>query len=196
MIRIFVLSLLIASALVGWGQQMPLGPIKVEPSGGKEKPIVISAAGIEHDPLPIVGHWSSADICLTDISCFLSNWIEANSSGNLQHLVALRPLDEKNEFEHRISQNPNIVSLNADRFKNIKQWSLIGWVEYGPFEIVLLVKQDEKLVMSAYALPLIRTGENWAQTDALSNDPGVNAILDRIANAVMQRHRPKPKSAK
>lgn len=172
-------------------QQKSLQPVKVESSTSKEDTILITASGVEHDPVPVQGHWNSDDSCLTDIQCFVSSWIDANSNGNIEHLVALRAPSERSDFEQMLARKPNMVALNKDRFKTIKRWSIVGWVQYGTFRIVILVREEEQSSTLTYTLPLMQTSGRWGQTDALTNDKGVYAIIDRIANAVMERHRPK-----
>src|SRR5262249_25400555 len=130
-IKLLVIMLLLAGVLPVQAQQPSLGPIRIESSAGKDNPIVITATGVEHDPILVQARWNPEVNCLSEIMCFVSSWLEANWSGNLQHMMAVRNPAERSDFESRLSQNPNLLGLNADRFKKIKNWSVLGWVQYG-----------------------------------------------------------------
>lgn len=191
-IKPIVMMLLLAVVLPVEAQQsQQLSPIRIESSTGKDNPIVISVTGVEHDPIIVQARWNAEDNCLSEIMCFLSSWLEANASGNQQHMLAVRNPAERTDFEHRITQNPNLLAVNADHFKRIKKWSVLGWVQYGAVYAVLLVKDDPQSQVSTYVLPLARSGITWGQSDALATDAGVYQILDRIADAIVQRHRPR-----
>ena len=176
--------------------QQTLAPVRIESPLDKENAIVITAVGEEHDPIAIKGAWNADDHCLSEIACFVASWIEANSTGNLDQIVQLRFPAEQAELERRLRQNPNLLQANASRFRVVQSWSLLGSVRYGPFEVVLLAKQDPTSSTGTYTLPLRRVNSRWAQTDALANDAGVYAVIDRIADAVMKRHRPAVPRAK
>lgn len=196
-IKPIVIMLLLAVVLPIQAQQsQQLSPIQIESSTGKDNPIVISFTGVEHDPIIVQARWNGEDNCLSEIMCFVSSWLEANTSGNLQHMMVVRNAPERGELERRITQNQNLIALNADHFKRIKKWSVLGWVQYGAIYAVLLVKEDPQSSVSTYVLPLARSGISWGQSDALATDAGVYQILDRIADAVMQRHRPRTSPAK
>jgi hypothetical protein len=197
-VKPIVMMLLLAAVLPIQAQQSKqLSPIQIESATGKDNPIVVSFTGVEHDPIIVQARWNAEDNCLSEIMCFVSSWLEANTSGNLQHMLVVRNAPERGELERRITQNPNLIALNADHFKRIKKWSVLGWVQYGAIYAVLLVKEDpQSSVVSTYVLPLARAGISWGQSDALATDAGVYQILDRIADAVMQRHRPKTSPAK
>ena len=179
--------LAIAGSLTLAEQQSALGPVRIESSGGGGNPIVISMVGVEQDPTPVTARWNPADACLADIRCFVSSWIDANTSGDLQKLLRLRPPDERAGFQARAAETRNLLALNADRFKATRSFGLLGWVEFGAFRIVLLVKSDEQKTNATYTLPLRRVDGRWAQTDALAAE-NVYVILDRIAQAVLLRH--------
>jgi hypothetical protein len=193
---IVMMFLLVVVLPVQAQQSQQLSPIQIESSTGKDNPIVISVTGVEHDPIVVQARWNADDNCLSEIMCFISSWLEANASGNLQHMVLVRNPTERNDLERRVTQNPNLIALNADHFKKIKKWSVLGWVQYGAIYAVLLAKDDPQSSASTYVLPLARSGIIWGQSDALATDAGAYQILDRIADAVMQRHRPKISPAK
>jgi len=175
----------IAATLVVVEQQSPIGPVRLEPPTGGGNPIVVSVTGVEQDPVPVTGRWSADDKCLAEIDCFVSSWIEANSSGSLEHLLTLRAPAERADVERRLRQ---ALSLNTSRFNAVRKWSLLGWADYGTFRIVLLVREQDG-PPAIYTLPLQRVGSHWAQTDALATDAGVYEIFDRIGKAILQRHR-------
>lgn len=196
-IKPIAMMLLLAVVLPIQAQQQPtLSPIQIESSTGKDNPIVISVTGVEHDPIIVQAHWNAEDTCLSEIMCFISSWLEANTSGNVQHMMVVRNLSERGDLQRRITQNPNLIPLNADQFKSIKKWSVLGWVQYGAIYAVLLVKEDSQSSVTTYVLPLTRSGIVWGQSDALATDTGIYQILDRIADAILQRHRPKTSPAK
>lgn len=196
-IKPIVMMLVLAVVLPVQAQQsQQLSPIPIESATGKDNPIVVSVIGAEHDPIVVQARWNADDTCLSEIMCFISSWLEANTSGNQQHMLVVRNAPERGDLERRITQNPNLIALNADHFKRIKKWSVLGWVQYGAIYAVLLVREDPQTSVSTYVLPLTRSGIAWGQSDALATDTGVYQILDRIADAVMQRHRPKTSPAK
>lgn len=196
-VKPIVMMLLLAVVLPVQAQQsQQLSPIQIESATGKENPIVVSVTGVEHDPIIVQARWNAEDHCLSEIMCFISSWLEANTSGNQQHMLAVRNPAERNELERRLTQNPNLIAVNAEHFKKIRKWSVLGWVQYGAIYAVLLVKDDPQSPVSTYVLPLARSGILWGQSDALATDTGAYQILDRIADAVMQRHRPKTSPAK
>ena len=171
--------------------QTPLRPVTLQPPAGGGNPIVINAAGVEQDPAPIAARWNADDQCLGDIACFVASWIEANTAGDLEHLTILRAPEERAELERRF-KDPVLMSRNASRFKQIRSWSLAGWIDYGTFRFVMLTKDDPLPSTSPiYTLPLKKTGARWGQTDALATDTGLYQIIDRVAKEVADRHRKK-----
>lgn len=165
-------------------RQSPIGSIRIEPPGGGPNPIVISVTGIEHDPIEIAARWNADDGCLSDVACFVASWIEANANNNLERLLHLRAPTERAEFQRRLT--PDVLTRNSARFRAIRKWHLIGWVEYGHFRFVLLVREDEQ-GSAIYTLPLRRVDSRFAQTDTLGTDTGVYAIVDRIGMALMEK---------
>lgn len=168
-------------------QPTPMSPVRIEPTTGGGSPVTVSVTGVEQDPVQVTGRWNADDKCLAEIDCFVSSWIEANSSGSLEHLVALRNPAERADVERRLREG-QLLSRNATQFKAIRKWSLLGWAEYGTYRIVLLAREQDGAATNTYTLPLLRVGSRWAQTDALATDAGVYEIFDRIAKVVQQRH--------
>jgi hypothetical protein len=169
--------------------QAPIRPIQLEPPSGGGNPVVVTVTGVEQDPAPVAARWNGDDSCLADIACFVGSWIEANSADSPEHLVALRVPDERADLQKRLA-DPQLLARNAARFKQIRSWSLLGWIDYGGFRVVMLAKDDPASSTSpVYTLPIKRTGARWAQTDGLATDSNIYPILDRLATAVLDRHR-------
>jgi hypothetical protein len=186
--RVLVMLCLAAAAPVD--AQSPIAPVRIEPPSGGT-PIVVSITGVEQDPAPVVGRWNAADACLADVACFVTSWIEANSAGNLDHLLALRAPNERKTVEGRLRE-PGLLARNASRFSAVKKWGLLGWAEYGALRIVFLAREDEQSQSAIYTLPITRVEGRWAQTDALATDTGVYEMFDRIGKAILERHRKQP----
>ena len=148
---------------------------------------MISISGVQQGPSEITGRWTPDERCFGDIPCFVANWIDANTASDIERLLLLRSDAERAELKQRLAADPQAVGRNAARFKTTRRWMLLGWMDYGEFRIALLSKQDEFGETTAYTLPLRRTGSRWNQTDALVSDPGVFAIINRVADAVLQR---------
>jgi hypothetical protein len=169
--------------------QAALRPVRLEPPSGGGNAVTISATGIEQDPTPVPARWNGDDKCLGDIACFVSSWIEANAADTVEHLVALRASDERGALQRRFA-DPQLLSRNAMRFKQIRSWSLLGWIDYGAYRIVMLTKDDPLPSTSpVYTLALKKEGTRWAQTDALATDTNIYQVLDRVAKEVLERHR-------
>lgn len=187
MVLALVQILVVAAAPVLLAQS-PIAPIRIEPSGGGS-PITISVTGVEQDPAPMAARWNAADTCLAEVPCFVSSWIEANSTGNLEHVLALRAPAERAEVEKRYGGDPSMMARNTTRFNAVRKWGLLGWAEYGTFRIVFLTRDDTQSNAPIYTLPLRRVENRWAQTDALAADAGVYEMFDRIGKAILERHR-------
>lgn len=167
--------------------QSPITPVRIQPTTGGGNPIVVTITGIEQDPVTLTAKWNAGDACLADVACFVSSWMEANSTGNLEHVLALRAPQERSELQKRYA-DPSMIQRNAARFNAVRKWSLLGWAEYGSIRVVFLVKDDQSS-SPIYTLPIKRVEGHWAQTDAVSEDPGVYEIFDRIGRAILERHR-------
>ena len=183
-----LVQLFVVAAVALADQQSPIGPLRIEPPGGGGNPIVMSVTGIEQDPLPVAGRWSAADACLAEVPCFVSSWIEANSTASVEHLLALRAPKERTEVEKRF-RDPGLLSRNASRFNEVRKWGLLGWADYGVIRIVFLTRDDEGSQSTIYTLPLTRVDGKWMQTDALAADVGVYEMFDRVGKAILERHR-------
>ena len=182
------LQVLVAAAAALAQAQTPIAPVRVEPPGGGT-PIVVSVTGVEHDPVPITAKWTASDTCLADIACFVASWLEANSTGSMEHVLVLRAPAERAEVEKRYAADPQMMTRNATRFKDIRRWSLLGSAEYGTFRIVFLVYEDAQSQQAIYTLPIRKVETRWAQTDALAADAGVYQIFDRVGKVILERHR-------
>ncbi len=182
-----LLQLFIVAAIALAEPQTPIAPVRIEPAIGGGNPIVVSVTGVEQDPVPLAAKWNTADACLADVACFVSSWMEANSTGNFEHVLALRAPDERAELQKRYA-DPAMMQRNMTRFNAVRKWSLLGWAEYGPVRVVFLVKEDQS-PSPIYPLPIRRVEGRWAQTDVLATDPGFFEIFDRIGRAILERHR-------
>jgi hypothetical protein len=187
---IALVQVLVAAAAALAQPQSPIAPVRVEPPGGGT-PVVISVTGVEQDPVPLAAKWNPSEACLGDIACFVANWLEANSTGSMEHVLALRAPAERAEVEKRYASDPQMMTRNAARFKEIRRWSLLGWAEYGAFRIVFLVFEDAQAQQNIYTLPIRRVEARWGQTDALATDTGVYQIFDRVGKVILERHRKK-----
>ena len=167
--------------------QTPIAPVRIEPAGGGGNPIVVSVTGVEQDPAPLTAKWNAADACLADVACFVSSWMEANSSGSLEHVLALRAPAERADVQKRWA-DPAMMQRNAARFNQVRRWSVLGWAEYGAARVVFLVKEDASSD-PIYPLAIKRVENRWAQTDMFAADPGFFEIFDRIGRAILERHR-------
>jgi hypothetical protein len=168
--------------------QSPIAPVRIDPPAGGGNPIVISVTGVEQDPIPLTARWSASDACLADIACFVSSWIEANSTGNLDHVLALRAPTERADVQSRY-KDPSLMARNVSRFNAVRKWGLLGWANYGTFRIVFLTRDDERSQSVIYTLPLKQVDGKWMQTDALAADSGVYEMFDRIGKAILERHK-------
>lgn len=187
---IALVQVLVAAAAALAQPQSPIAPVRIEPPGGGT-PVTISVTGVEQDPVPLAAKWTAGEACLGDIACFVANWLEANVTGSMEHVLALRAPAERAEVEKRYAGDPQMMTRNAARFKDIRRWSLLGWAEYGAFRIVFLVYEDAQAQQSIYTLPIRRVETRWAQTDALAADTGVYQIFDRVGKVILERHRKK-----
>jgi hypothetical protein len=188
----FVLGLIVSvSTTTISAAQTPIAPVNIQPSPGAANPITVSVVGVEQDPKPITPRWNASETCLADIPCFLSSWIMANTSGDVERVLLLRSPAERGDLEKRLSKEPRILTLNSARFKTTRAWGFLGWVEYGSYRFILLCNEDEQGSRNPFTLPVQRVGNTWAQTDALSKQTYAFAIVDRVARAVMERHLPK-----
>ena len=166
--------------------QTPIAPLRITPSAGGT-PIVVTVTGVEQDPVPLAARWNTDNACLADVACFVSNWMEANSTGNFDHVLAIRVPAERADLQKRYA-DPGMLQRNTTRFNAVQKWSLLAWVEYGDVRVVILAKQDTSQ-SPTYALSIKRVDGRWAQTDALAADPGYFEIFDRIGRAILERHR-------
>jgi hypothetical protein len=181
-----LLPLCIVAAVALADPQTPMAPIRIEPAAGGGNPVVVSLTGVEQDPVPLAAKWSTADACVADVACFVSSWMEANSTGSVDHLLALRAPDERADVQKRLA-DPQVVARNTTRFNDVRKWSLLGWAEYGAVRVVFLVKDDQSST-PIYTLPIKRVSGRWTQTDALAADPGFFEIFNRIGRAILARH--------
>jgi hypothetical protein len=95
-----LVQLVAATAVLNMSeQQSVMAPVRIESTAGGANPIVISMVGVEQDPTPITARWNPAERCLSDVSCFVASWIEANGGGDQQRLVLLRFPDERADLE-------------------------------------------------------------------------------------------------
>ena len=189
MVFAFVQVLAVAAAAVTLADpQSPIAPVRIEPPGGGGNGVLVNVTGQEQDPVPLAGKWNASESCLGEVACFASSWIEANSTGSLEHVLALRATAERPDVERRF-RDPQLMTRNASRFNAVRKWGLLGWAEYGAFRIVFLTRDDEQSQSSIYTLPLRREGARWAQTDALATDSGVYEMFERIGKAILERHR-------
>ena len=182
-----VLVPFLAALIAAAEAQTPIAPVKIEPPGGGGNPVVISVTGVEQDPATLAAKWTAADSCFADVACFVSNWMEANSTGNMDHALALRAPNERADFQKRYA-DPEMMKRNAARFNQVSKWSLLGWAEYGAVRVVFLVKQDTT-PEPIYTLTIRKAEGRWTQTDALAADPGFREIFDRIGRTILARHR-------
>jgi hypothetical protein len=190
-----LVQLLMAAAVVLAEPQSPptpsqtqIAPVRIEPAIGGGNPIVVTLTGAEQDPAPLAATWNTSNECLSDVACFVSSWLEANASGSMDHLLAVRAPEERATLQRRLT-DPQVIARNTSRFNTIRRWSLLGWAEYGPVRIVFLVKEDDT-PNRIYTLPIKHVeGGRWAQTDVLASDPGYSEIFDRIGLAILNRHR-------
>jgi hypothetical protein len=53
--------LVLASGLNVAAQQVPMGPVRIEPPGGGGNPIVVTVVGVEQDPTPVASKWNPAE---------------------------------------------------------------------------------------------------------------------------------------
>jgi hypothetical protein len=177
---------LVAAVFAAADAQTPIAPVKIEPAGGGN-PVVISLTGVEQDPVPLAAKWNAADACFADVSCFVSNWMEANSTGSMEHALALRAPSDRADFQKRYA-DPEMMKRNAVRFNQVTKWGLLGWAEYGTVRVVFLVKADSS-PDPIYTLTIRKVDGRWTQTDALAADPGFREIFDRVGRAILERHR-------
>jgi hypothetical protein len=167
--------------------QTPIAPVKIEPSIGGGNPVVVTLTGVEQDPVPLAAKWTAAESCFADLSCFVSNWMEANSTGSMDHALALRAANERADFQKRYA-DPAMMLRNSARFNQVTKWSLLGWAEYGSVRVVFLVKQDST-PDPIYTLTIRKVEGRWTQTDALAADPGFYEIFNRVGRVILERHR-------
>jgi hypothetical protein len=135
-----LIPLLMVGAVALADPQTPIAPLRIAPAAGGT-PIVVTVTGVEEDPVPLTARWNGAETCLADVGCFVSSWLEANSTGNVDHVLALRVPAERAELQKRYA-DPAIMQRNTTRFNAVRKWSLLGWVEYGDVRVVLLAKED------------------------------------------------------
>lgn len=170
--------------------QTPIRAVKIEAAPGASNPITITVTGTEQDqPTLVTPKWNASNVCLADMSCFLSSWVAANTSGDSAHLLLLRSAAERIDLEKRFTQEPRLLTLNSARFQSSRSWGFLGWVEFGTYRFLLLFNEDQQGSLSSFTLPLEREeNNNWAQTDALSKQTYVFAIVDRVAKAILGKH--------
>lgn len=182
-----LLQLFVAVAIALSQAQTPIAPVRIEPTPGGPNPVIASVTGVEQDPVPLAAKWNPANACLADVACFVSSWMEANSTGNFDHVLTLRAPDERADLQKRWA-DPAMMQRNTARFNGVRVWSLLGWAEYGPIRVVFLVRDDQSST-PIYTLMIRRVDGRWAQTDMLAADPGYFEIFDRIGRAILERHR-------
>jgi hypothetical protein len=169
----------------------PIAPVRIEPTSGGGNPIMVSVTGMEQDPVPLTARWNGDDACLADVACFVSSWMEANTASTIDHLLIVRAPDERTDLQRRYA-DPQLIARNSARFKQVRAWSLLGWIDYGGFRIVMLAKDDPSpSTPPIYTLPIKKAGARWGQTDALATDTGIYQVLDRLATAILERRRKK-----
>lgn len=183
-----LLSYLIVAAAAIAEPQTPIAPVQIAPASGGT-PIVVSLTGVEQDPAPLAAKWDASGACLADVACFVSSWMEANGTGSMEHVLALRAPDERADVQKRYA-DPAMMQRNSARFNQVRRWSLIGWAEYGPVRAVFLAKEDQT-PDPVYVLTIRKVEARWAQTDVLAADPGFYEIFNRIGRAILERHRRK-----
>ena len=181
-----LISLLFAAAIAAADPQSPMAPLSIAPAGGGP-PIVVSVTGVEQDPVALTAKWDAGAACLADVACFVSSWMEANSTGSMEHVLALRAADERADLQKRYA-DPAMMQRNATRFNQVRKWSLLGWAEYGPARVVFLEKQDQTSD-PIYVLTIRKVEGRWAQTDVLAADPGFYEMFNRIGRVVLERHK-------
>ena len=181
--------IIITCSVYGSAAQKPIPPLDLEPAAGGGNPITITVSGVEQDPITVRPGWNSSDSCLAQIDCFLASWLDANTTAETEHVLALRDPAERSDLQKRLSKEPRILALNSAHFKSVRSWVWLGWVEYGSDRFILRVSEDEQGIRSSLTLPLKRAGSVWTQTDALAKETYVFAIIDRVARTVMERHR-------
>jgi len=169
----------------------PIAPVRIEPPAGGGNPIVVSMTGVEQDPVPLTARWNGDDVCLADVACFVSSWMEANTAPTLDHILVVRAADERADLQRRYA-DPQMQARNSARFKQVRAWSLLGWIDYGAYRIVLLAKDDPTPSTDpVYTLPIKKTGARWGQTDALATDTNIYQVFDRVAKEILDRHKKK-----
>ena len=81
----------------------------------------------------------------------------------------LRAPRQRAEVEKRYAADPQMMTRNASRFKDIRRWSLLGSAEYGTFPRCLSGRTTTRGRQQAiYTLPVESIETRWAQTDALA----------------------------
>src|ERR1700704_1530893 len=95
-----LLQLFVVAMALG-DPQTPMAPVRIEPMPGSPNPVVVSVTGVEQDPVPLTAKWNSSDTCLADVACFVASWMEANSTGNFDHVLAIRAPEERAELQRR-----------------------------------------------------------------------------------------------
>jgi len=186
MVRLLVPVLFVAATTIA-AAQSPLAPVRIEPPGGGVA-IVVTATGVEQDPVAVAAKWDARPACLADLPCFVASWIAANAAGSLDNLKALRAPAERPQLDQRL-RDPQVLARNSARFAAIKKWSFLGWVDYGTYRIVLLVHEDnDSPVPGVYTLPLKKTDTQWTQTDTLASDSGIYEMVDKMGRVILARH--------
>jgi len=180
---------LVAGLLAGAEPQSPIAPVRIEPAPGSANAITVTLTGVEQDPVPLAAKWDASAACLADVACFVSSWMEANSTASMEHVVVLRAADERAELQKRYA-DPAMIQRNAARFNQVRRWSLLGWAEYGPARVVFLGKEDST-ADPVYVLTIRKVEGRWAQTDIFASDPGFYEIFNRVARVILDRHRKK-----
>ena len=180
-----LIQLFFAAAIAAADPQSPIAPVSIAPAGGGT-PIVVTLTGVEQDPVALTAKWDAGAACLADVACFVSSWMEANSTGSMEHVLALRAPDERADVQKRYA-DPAMMQRNSSRFNQVRRWSLIGWAEYGPARVVFLRKEDQTSD-PVYVLTIRKVEGRWAQTDILAADPGFYETFNRIARVVLERH--------
>ena len=179
---------LFAAALAIADPQSPIAPVHITPAAGGA-PITVSLTGVEQDPAPLAAKWDAGAACLADVACFVSSWMEANSTGSMEHVLALRAADERADVQKRYA-DPAMMQRNSTRFNQVQRWNLLGWADYGPARVVFLNKVDQTSD-PIYVLTIRKVEGRWAQTDILAADPGFYEIFNRIGRGILERHRRK-----
>jgi len=182
------IQLFLAAAIAAADPQSPIAPVRIAPAPGGT-PIVVSVTGVEQDPVPLTAKWDAGAACLADVACFVSSWMEANSTASMEHVLALRAPDERADVQKRYA-DPAMLQRNATRFNQVRRWSLLGWAEYGPARVVFLAKEDQTSD-PVYVLTIRKVDGRWAQTDILAADPGFYEMFNRIGRVILERHRKK-----